>query len=117
MFKTRSSVTAEPTGAAQQALQAAGAALDEGRDLAGEAAAKAAETMRNLRDGAAAAAARSADSLNDAATAAQRGLNRYATAANRYARSEPLTTALIAAAVGAAVTALMVALLRDRRDE
>lgn len=117
MFKTRSSVTAEPTGAAQQALQAAGAALDEGKDLAGEAAAKAAEAMRNLRDGASAAVSRGADALSDTAAAAQRRVHRYQRAATRYVSDQPVKTALIAAAVGAGITILLVALSRSRRRE
>ena len=117
MLKTRSSVTAEMTGAAQQALHAAGAALDEGKDLAAEAAAKAADAMRNLRDGASAAASRGADALSDTAAAAQRRVHRYRQAATRYVSDQPVKTALIAAAVGAGVTALLLALARGRRRE
>jgi hypothetical protein len=117
MFKTRSSVTAELNGAAQQALRAAGTALEDGRDRAGEAVGKVGDTIRELRDGASAAAARSAESLSDSAAAAQRRLERYGRAATRSMSGQPVKTALIAAAVGAGVTALLLALARGRRRE
>jgi ElaB/YqjD/DUF883 family membrane-anchored ribosome-binding protein len=111
MFNTRSSVTAEKmTGTAQQALRAAGAALDEGKEVAGDA-------LRDLRDGAAAAAARGADALNDTAAAAQRRLRRYERVATRSMSDQPVKTALIAAAVGAGLTTLLLALARGRRRE
>jgi hypothetical protein len=117
MLKTRSSLNTELTGAAQQALRAAGTALDDGRELAGEAVVKVGDTIRDLRNGASAAAARSAESLSDTAAAAQRRLHRYGRAATRSMSGQPVKTALIAAAVGAGLTALLLALARGRRRE
>lgn len=117
MFKTRSSVTAETSGAAKQAFQAAGAALEQSRQFAGDAAGKAVDTVRELRDGASAAASRGAEALSDTAAAAQRRVHRYQRAATRYVSEQPVKTALMAAAVGAGVTALLLALSRTRRRE
>ncbi|HKB55560.1 MAG TPA: hypothetical protein VKD22_16300 [Ramlibacter sp.] len=117
MLKTRSSLSAEMTGAAQQALHAAGAALEQGKEVASEASGQLGDTVRDLRDGASAAAAKGAESLSDTAAAAQRHLNRYASAASRYVSEQPVKTALIAAAVAAAAAALVLALSRGRRRE
>jgi ElaB/YqjD/DUF883 family membrane-anchored ribosome-binding protein len=117
MLKTRSPLAADITDAAKQALHTAGAALEDGKDRASEAAGKVGDTMRDLRERAEAAAAAGADALKDTASAAQRHANRYRQAAGRYASEQPVKTALIAAAVGAGVTALLLALARGRRRE
>jgi ElaB/YqjD/DUF883 family membrane-anchored ribosome-binding protein len=117
MLNTRSSVTADMSAAARQVLQAAGAALGDGKDLAGQAAEKVGDTVRDLRDGASAAAEKGADSLGEAAAAAQRRLHRSGRLASESMASQPVKTALIAAAVGAGLTALLLALARGRGRE
>jgi ElaB/YqjD/DUF883 family membrane-anchored ribosome-binding protein len=117
MLNTRSSVAADMSAAAKQALHATGAVLGDGKDLAGQVAEKVGDTVRDLRDGASAAAARGADSLGETAAAAQRRLRRYERAATRSMASQPVKTALVAAAVGAGLTALLLALARGRRRE
>lgn len=69
------------------------------------------EAMESVRDmarkGIEAAAQTSAD--------AHRALNRYASATTRYVADEPVKSALIAAAVGAAVAAIVIAARKRNR--
>jgi ElaB/YqjD/DUF883 family membrane-anchored ribosome-binding protein len=116
MSKTTSSLN-EVTDAAEQAVQTAAQALEGVRDFASVAVDTMGDTMRDLRNGAVHAARQGADTLSDAATAARREVNRYASAGSRYASNEPLKTALIAAALGAVVAALLLALARRRAGE
>jgi ElaB/YqjD/DUF883 family membrane-anchored ribosome-binding protein len=95
---TSKSLGAEVSGAADEALQASSHALERTRRLASQA-------MR-----------RSASTVSDATAAAQRQLGHYAHATRLYVSEEPVKSALIAAAIGAAVAALVVALRRNRRD-
>jgi ElaB/YqjD/DUF883 family membrane-anchored ribosome-binding protein len=53
--------------------------------------------------------------VSDRASAAQRYVGEYASVGTRYVSEHPLKSALIAAAVGAAVAGLVLA-LRHRRD-
>jgi ElaB/YqjD/DUF883 family membrane-anchored ribosome-binding protein len=54
--------------------------------------------------------------VSDATAAAQRQLGEYAQATMHYVSEEPVKSALIAAAIGAAVAALVLAVRRSRRD-
>jgi ElaB/YqjD/DUF883 family membrane-anchored ribosome-binding protein len=79
-------------------------ALDSTRDLAGTALERAGERMRDLRYGVRDMASRGANSMGE-----------YAQATTRYVAEQPLKSALIAAAIGAAVAGLVLALRRNRR--
>ncbi|MBC7605164.1 MAG: hypothetical protein H7255_21205 [Ramlibacter sp.] len=75
------------------------------KELANTALDTASEKIRDLRFGARELANRGASSVND-----------YAQATTRYVSERPLQSALIAAAVGAAVAGLIIALRRsDKR--
>lgn len=78
--------------------------LDNTRRLAAEALDRASSTMRDLRSG-----------MTDRASSAQRYVGEYASAGTRYVADNPLKAALIAAAVGAAVAGLVLA-MRHRRE-
>lgn len=104
-------------GASSYADEARGAtaqALDSTRQLASQAMERAGETVRDLRYGMKDLAGRSATSVSEATAAAQRQLGQYAQATGRYVSEQPVKSALIAAAVGAAVAALVLALRRNR---
>jgi ElaB/YqjD/DUF883 family membrane-anchored ribosome-binding protein len=106
MNQTRKSLSAEVSGAADRSLQATTHALETTGELASQAIERAGEKVRDLREG-----------LEDASAAAQRQLGRYAKRTSRYMSARPLTSALIAAAVGAAVAALALAVLRNKRRQ
>jgi ElaB/YqjD/DUF883 family membrane-anchored ribosome-binding protein len=91
-------------------------ALDTTRQFANQAIEKAGETVRDLRYGAKDLASKSATSLSEATAAAQRQLGQYAQVTGRYVSEQPVKSALIAAAVGAAVAALVLA-WRHNRDK
>jgi ElaB/YqjD/DUF883 family membrane-anchored ribosome-binding protein len=114
---TRTSVSARVSDAAEEALDATTHAIDSSRQFANEAAGKISATARELRDTATDLARMSAESVSDATDAAQRQLGRYARATRRYVADEPVKSALIAAAVGAAAAALVLAIFRSRRGE
>lgn len=78
--------------------------LDSTRRMAADALERASTTMRDLRTG-----------MSDRAASAQRYVGEYASAGRMYVSEHPLRSALIAAAVGAAVAGLVIA-LRHRRD-
>jgi ElaB/YqjD/DUF883 family membrane-anchored ribosome-binding protein len=82
-----------------------GAALDSTRKMASDAMDRTSEKLRGLRS-----------SMSDSATAAQRQLGEYAQGTMRYVGDHPMKTALIAAAVGAAVAGLVIALRRQNND-
>ncbi len=79
-------------------------ALDNTRRLAAEALDRASATVKELRSG-----------MSERASAAQRYMGDYASAGTRYVSEHPLKTAMIAAAVGAAIAGLVIA-LRHRSD-
>ncbi len=116
MIRTRKPLSREVDGAAEEALQAGSRRLESTRRLAGEAIEEAAERVRDLRYGASDLARSGARSVTDATVAAQRELGRYARATRRYVSQQPVKSALIAAAIGAAVAALVLAVRRNRRD-
>jgi ElaB/YqjD/DUF883 family membrane-anchored ribosome-binding protein len=78
--------------------------LDSTRRMASDALERAASTMKDLRSG-----------MSDRASAAQRTVGQYANVSTRYVADNPLKSALIAAAVGAAVAGLYLA-MRHRRE-
>jgi ElaB/YqjD/DUF883 family membrane-anchored ribosome-binding protein len=86
---------------AQDAAETGGNLFDNTREFAAQALERAAHRMRDLREGVA-----------DSATAAQRQVGAYTDATRRYVADQPLRAALIAAAVGALVTAAILMLRR-----
>lgn len=85
-------------GAAEEARRVTTDALERAGELA-------ADTTRKVRAG-----------FEDASAAAQYQLGRYGRLSRRFVAERPLASALIAAAAGAAVVAVALALLRNRRD-
>lgn len=106
IHQTNNSSRAEVTSAAEQALAATSHALETTKELASQAIERAGEKARDLREG-----------VKDASAAAQRQLGQYAKATGRYVSDEPVKSALIAAALGAAVAALVMGLLRNKRRQ
>lgn len=82
-----------------------GSALDSTRKMASDAMDRTSEKFRDLRS-----------SVGEGAAAAQRQLGEYAQGTMRYVGENPMKTALIAAAVGAAVAGLVIALRRQNTD-
>jgi ElaB/YqjD/DUF883 family membrane-anchored ribosome-binding protein len=80
------------------------ATLDSTRKMAADALDRASASMKDLRSG-----------MSERASAAQRYVGDYARTGTRYVTENPLKSALIAAAVGAAVAGLIIA-LRNRED-
>ena len=80
------------------------ATLDSTRKMAAEALDRASASMKDLRS-----------SVSDRASSAQRQVGDYARTGSRYVTEHPLKSALIAAAVGAAVAGLVIA-MRHRED-
>ena len=78
--------------------------LDSTRRLAADALERASSTVKDLRSG-----------VSDRATSAQRYMGEYASAGTRYVSEHPMKSALIAAAVGAAVAGIVIA-MRHRND-
>lgn len=78
--------------------------LDNTRRMASDALERAASTMKDLRSG-----------MSDRASEAQRRMNQYASLGTQYVADNPLKTALIAAAIGAAVAGVYLA-MRHRRE-
>jgi ElaB/YqjD/DUF883 family membrane-anchored ribosome-binding protein len=79
-------------------------ALESTREFANQAFEKAGEKVRDLRYGVKDIASRGASSVGD-----------YAQATTRYVSDQPVKSALIAAAIGAAVAGLVLAMRRNRR--
>lgn len=71
--------------------------------------------VRDLRHGVSDLATRGMSAMSDTATVAQERLGRYAGATGRYVTEQPVKSALIAAAVGAAVAAIVM-VARSRRN-
>ena len=78
--------------------------LDSTRRMASDALERANSTMRDLRSG-----------MSDRAGAARSAVGEYASVGTRYVSDHPMKSALIAAAVGAAVAGLVLA-MRHRRE-
>lgn len=116
MFSSNKSLRAEASGYSDEARGAGANALENTRQFATQAMEKAGETVRDLRYGATDLARKGVHTMSDATAAAQRQLGQYAQATGRYVSEQPLKSALIAAAVGAAVAALVLAMRRNRRE-
>lgn len=116
MFSSNKSLRAGASGYSDEALGAGTHALENTRHLATQAMEKAGEKVRVLRYGATDLARKGAHTVSDATLQAQRRLGQYAQATGRYVSEQPVKSALIAAAVGAAVAALVLAIRRNRRD-
>jgi ElaB/YqjD/DUF883 family membrane-anchored ribosome-binding protein len=117
MTPTSKSLRAGASGYSDEALGAGAQAFESTKHLASQAIDKAGETVRDLRYGATDLARRGASTVSEATAAAQRQLGHYAQATGRYVADEPVKSALIAAAIGAAVAALVLAIRRNRRDD
>jgi ElaB/YqjD/DUF883 family membrane-anchored ribosome-binding protein len=117
MTPTSKSLRAGASGYADETLGAGAQAFESTKHLASQAIDKAGETVRDLRYGATDLARRGASTVSEATAAAQRQLGHYAQATGRYVSEEPVKSALIAAAIGAAVAALVLAIRRNRRDD
>lgn len=72
------------------------------------------ERVRDLRYGVQDLASRGMSAASESAHLAQERLGRYASATGRYVTEQPVKSALIAAAVGAAVAAIVM-VARNRR--
>jgi ElaB/YqjD/DUF883 family membrane-anchored ribosome-binding protein len=99
-----------------EADSAAARALDSTRQFAGQAIEKAGERVRDLGVGVKDLASRGASTMSEATSAAQRRMRDYSQATVRYVADEPVKAALIAAAVGALVAGVIIALRRRSGD-
>ena len=82
------------------------ATLDSTRRMAADALDRASATIKDLRSG-----------MSDRASSARGYMGDYARTSSRYVTEHPLKSALIAAAVGAAVAGVIIALRhREERD-
>jgi ElaB/YqjD/DUF883 family membrane-anchored ribosome-binding protein len=90
-------------------------ALENTRKMAQDALDRASSSMKDLRSNMQDMASRGMNVMSDRASAAQRAMGDYANMSTRYVTENPLKSALIAAAVGAAVAGLVLA-MRQRRD-
>lgn len=90
--------------------------LDNTRKMASDAMERASERVRGLRTGVQDFASRVPGTVSDTAANAQRQIGEYAQATTRYVGEHPLKSALIAAAIGAAVAGAVIALRRNRSD-
>ncbi|MEJ6024265.1 hypothetical protein [Ramlibacter sp. PS4R-6] len=100
MTSTRS-IRTEAGAYADDARTLASQALDSTREYANEAFDRAGARLRDLRTGVKDIASRGAGSVNE-----------YTRATTRYIADEPVKSALIAAAVGAAVAGIVIAMRR-----
>lgn len=99
---TPRSIRSDATGYADDARTLASQALESTREYANDAFDRAGARLRDLRSGVKDMASRGASSVGE-----------YAHATTRYIADEPVKSALIAAAIGAAVAGLVIALRRS----
>ncbi|HWI82872.1 hypothetical protein [Ramlibacter sp.] len=99
------------SAAGDEALGVTEKALGTTKELA----AHAIDRVRGLGSEVKGYASRGVSTMGDATSVASRQLGQYAKATGRYVSDEPVKSALIAAAVGAAVTALVLALRRNSK--
>ena len=104
MTSTRS-LRSDASGYADDARTLASQALDSTREYANEAFDRAGARYRDLRAGVKDIASRGASSMGE-----------YAVATKSYIADEPVKSALIAAAIGAAVAGLLIALRRSNTN-
>jgi len=88
-----------------EARSATAHALESTKEFANQAFERAGEKVRDLRSGVKELASKGVHSVGD-----------YANATTRYVAEQPLKSALIAAAVGAAVAALVLAIRRNSKQ-
>ncbi len=96
----------EASGYADDARGLSAQALESTREFANQAFDKANERMRDLRGG-----------MKDLANRGASSFGEYGRATTRYVSEQPLKSALIAAAVGAALAGLVIALRRSNNTE
>ena len=89
--------------------------LENTRKMANDAMERASHRVNNLRTGVQDAASRGVNAMSERAAVAKQYMGEYANASTRYVSEHPLKSALIAAAIGAAVAGLVLA-MRQRRD-
>ena len=92
-------------------------AMEQTRQMASQALDKAGEKMRDMSVSARELANRSMHTMGDKAAIAQERLGRYADVTTRYVSDQPVRAALIAAGVGAAVAAILIAARRRSRRQ
>lgn len=129
--KSDNHIPSMPNGAhhltPESVLQSAEEAVEAARSFTNQSLDKAGSAMRDVRANMASTTDQLASAAQELArkgiaaaskTSAQahQTVNRYASATTRYVRDEPVKSALIAVAVGAAVAALVIA-LRNREDD
>ena len=90
--------------------------LENSRRLATNAMERAEDAVKDWRDTVQGATSRGVHTLSDKAAAAQRQLGLYAQNGTRYVADHPMKSALIAAAIGAAVAGLVLVLRSRRRN-
>lgn len=113
-----SSTRLHASAAADEAAGLTDKALGATRELAAQAIDKVRDmrsSMKDLPGGMKELASKGAGRVSDSALYAQRQLGEYAKVTGRYVADEPIKSALIAAALGAAVTALVLAMRRNKR--
>jgi ElaB/YqjD/DUF883 family membrane-anchored ribosome-binding protein len=93
------------SGYADDARSVTGQALETTKEFANQALEKAGEKVRDLRYG-----------VKDLANKSASSVGEYAQATTRYVTGQPLKSALIAACIGAAVAALVLAVRRNRQQ-
>ena len=98
------SIRAGASGYADEARGITGHALETTKELASQAIERAGEKVRDLRYG-----------VKDLASKGVSSVGGYAQATGRYVTEQPVKSALIAAAIGAAVAALVLAMRRNKR--
>ena len=96
------SIRAGTSSYEDEARSATAQALESTREFANQALEKAGERVRDLRY-----------NVKDLANKGANSVGEYAQATTRYVSEQPLKSALIAAAVGAAVAALVLAMRRS----
>jgi ElaB/YqjD/DUF883 family membrane-anchored ribosome-binding protein len=104
MTSTRS-IRADANGYAEDARGLASQAIESTREYANQAFDRAGSRFRDLRAGA-----------KDLASRGYSSMGEYAQATRSYVAEEPVKTALIAAAVGAAIAGLVIALRRSNSN-
>ena len=104
MTSTRS-IRADANGYADDARGLASQALESTREYANQAFDRAGSKFQDLRSGVKDIASRGASSVSD-----------YAQATRGYIAEEPVKTALIAAAIGAAIAGLVIAMRRSNTN-
>ena len=102
---TSRSLRGDATSYADEARGVTAHALDSTREFANQAFERAGERMRDLRYG-----------VKDLASRGVSSVGEYGKATTRYVAEQPLKSALIAAAVGAALAGLVIALRRSNTE-